>query len=287
LSCEAVIARAGLTPAGDVCLSASSRGVLDAAGLTTVDDFRDAAASSRSEAGGDDLRLVRRIERTVGGESFVSYLKWYAPRPWHREWSRWLRGRRASGAMLELQRIVRLRDLGIDVPEPLAFGEGLEFGRYRSFLLLSSMEHWPTLEEVVHTQGFSARLADVTVRRRLIDSVAALARTLHQAGIVNPSLYSRHVVIESLDADPIRVGLIDLEDLELGVRVNERRRAEDLGALALTLQREFVSLSDRGRFVRSYQQADRLDSVARRLIAAIDRFYQQNRNRQRFRHYTS
>lgn len=281
-----VIEESGLEPSGSVYLAKSASSTLRSVGLSAVEDFQAAARTGPSATERDDLRLVRRIERDAGGERFVAYLKWYAPHPWHREIARWIRGRRASGAMLELERINRLRQVGVDLPEPLAFGENIPFGRFRSFLLLASVEHWPTLEEVAHSQRFRDQLADIRVRRGLIESVAGLARRLHEAGIANPSLYSRHVVIESLDADPIRTGLIDLEDLELDVRMNDRRRAEDLGALALTLQREFISLADRGRFIRGYQQTDRLDSVGRRLVAAIDDFYQQNKTRRRFRHYS-
>lgn len=283
---EDVIARTGLEQSGRICVASAARETLAAVGLCGPEDFMTAAEAGRSVTAGDDLRLVRRIERRSGDEAFVAYLKWYARHPWRRELARWLRGRRASGALLELERIDRLRQIGVAVPEPLAFGQGLRLGRFRSFLLLSSMEHWPTLEEIAHSRRFREKLADHRVRRRLVESVADLARRLHGAGIANPSLYSRHVVVESLDADPIVTGLIDLEDLEIGVRINERRRAEDLGALALTLQRECVSLADRARFIRSYQRADRLDSIARRLIAAIDRFYREKRGRRRFRHYT-
>jgi len=283
---DGAIAEADLVRAGPIYLAASARDALQAVGLARAEDFLTAVETAQAVTHGDDLRLIRRVERGSGDDRLVAYLKWYAPGPWHRRAARWLRGRRASGAELELRRICRLRQAGIDVPEPLAFGEGLALGRFRSFLLLSSMEHWPTLEEIAHSQRFQRQLACMETRRRLIDAVARLARQTHQAGIANPSLYSRHVLIESLDADPIRVGLIDLEDLDLDVRVDDRRRTEDLGALALTLQREFVSRSDRVRFIRQYYQAERIDSVARRLIARIEAFYQQNRDRQRFRHYS-
>ena len=282
---EDVIAAVGLRRAGRIYLSRSARQTLEAAALDRVEDFLTAVESGQSVTRTDEPRLVRRIERDVGGQPFVAYLKWYAPPPWVRGAFRWLRGRRTSGALTELQRIHRLRQADIDVPEPLAFGQDVALGRFRSFLLLGSMEHWATLEEIAHSQRFAEPLARVDVRRRLIDAVAGLVRRMHRSGIANPSLYSRHVVVESLETDPIRAGLIDLEDLELDVRVDDRRRAADLGALALTLQRECASLADRARFVRCYYHADRLDAVARGLIAGANRFYERNRYRRRFRHY--
>jgi len=285
VSGERIAAEAGLVREGRIYLARAARETLSDAGLCRAEDFQDAIETSQVVTRGDDVRLVRRIERRAGQGEFVAYLKWFAPLAWHRRMSRRLRGRGASGARLELERIHRVRQAGIDVPQPLAFGEGVCWDRFRSFLLLGSMEHWPTLEEIAHSQRFQKVLADVSVRRRLIEAVAGLVRRMHRNGIANPSLYSRHVVVESLDADPIRVGLIDLEDLVLDVRIDGARLAADLGALALTLQREFVSRCDRARFVRCYYEADRLDSVGRAAIARVDRFYQQNRHRRRFRHY--
>jgi len=282
---ERIAAEAGLAREGRIYLAQAARETLSEAGLCQVEDFQAAIETSQVVTRGDDVRLVRRIERPAGQRGFVAYLKWFAPLPWHRRLARRLRGRGASGALLELQRINRVRQAGIDVPEPLAFGEGVCWDRFRSFLLLGSKEHWPTLEEIAHSERFLTTLADVQVRRRLIEAVAGLVRRMHRSGIANPSLYSRHVVIESLESDPIRVGLIDLEDLVLDVRIDSGRLAADLGALALTLQREFVSRCDRARFVRCYYEADRLDSVGRVAIARVDRFYQQNRHRRRFRHY--
>jgi len=281
-----VIAAAGLTRVGDLYLAPSASQALRAAGLTTPEEFRSAVEESQLVTRGDDVTLIRRIERNAGDRNLVAYLKWYAPLPWHRRAFRRLRGRAVSGALAELHHINRLRQSGIEVPQPLAFGQDVPLGPFRSFLLLSSLEHWPTLEEIAHSQRFDAPLSRIDVRRRLIAAVADLARRMHQTNIANPSLYSRHVVVESLEADPIRLGLIDLEDLEVDVRVDDRRRAADLGALALTLQRESVSRTDRVRFVRRYYRSARLDSVGRDLIRRVDAFYEKNRHRRRFRHYS-
>ncbi len=281
-----VIAAAGLTRAGDLYLAPSASRALQNAGLTTPEDFRGAVEESKLVTRGDDVTLIRRIERNAGDESLIAYLKWYAPLPWHRRAFRHLRGRAGSGALTELHHINRLRQSGIEVPRPLAFGQDVPLGPFRSFLLLSSLEHWTTLEEIAHSQRFETVLARIDVRRRLIAAVADLARRMHHANIANPSLYSRHVIVESLESDPVRLGLIDLEDLEVDVRVDDRRRAADLGALALTLQRESVSRTDRARFVRGYYRSDRLDSVGRDLIRRVDVFYERNRHRRRFRHYS-
>ncbi|MBN1344165.1 MAG: hypothetical protein JXQ73_15880 [Phycisphaerae bacterium] len=287
MTLEEILTAEDLQPIGNIHLARASRDVLTAAGLAGQEDVLAAVESGQSVHVGDALRLVRRIERRIDGQPFVAYLKWYAPASWHRRLAQRFRGRSASGALIELQRIRRLHEIGVSVPTALAFGQGLSFGRFNSFLLLSSMEHWPTLEEIAHSQRFREPLAVPSARRRLIAAVANLARRLHAAGIANPSLYSRHVVVESLDADPIRVGMIDLEDLELDVRITDRVRSADLGALALTLQPSAASLADRARFIRAYAEANRLDAPMRALLREIDRFYQQNKHRRRFRHYTA
>jgi heptose I phosphotransferase len=180
------------------------------------------------------------------------------------------------GAVNEFEAILHFHRVGIPTMEPVALGVS---GR-RSLIVTKSLEGYVSLLDWLRAQSSRDSKPDPTVIRRLISNVAAIARSMHGAGLHHQDFYLNHLLIPAVDG-PGDIRVIDLGRVRFRERLGERWIIKDLAQLDYSSR--LLSCSDRLRFLRAYldrplTQHDR--SLVRRISRksrAIDRHTQKHR----------
>jgi len=213
------------------------------------------------------------------------FLKRYDQPPWPVQIRRLLLRRpHHSTAWWEWQQLRRLRRTGIPTPAPVAFAEKMTgWLEKRSFIALAaapgeSLERWVPQNMLgpAHTLSFAAR-------RNLVQRLAMLVRSLHQAGFRHRDLYLSHVFV---DFDRTNQPCLTLIDLQRVFRPRWRRRRwliKDLAALHYSSPARAVHATDRLRFLLTYLDHHRLTipdkRLARGILAKTGRIARHNRPR--------
>jgi len=179
-------------------------------------------------------------------------------------------GRAHTPASAEWSHIQRVRELGIDVPEVVAVGERIgPWGALSSFLMVTELEGrlalneaLPTITETVPQETFRAW------KRSLIDQMAQMVATLHQARVFHKDLYLCHFFIDPAEADhvpdrrgpwPTRPVLIDLHRTQEHAWFPDRWRWKDLGQLLFSTRGvPGITPRDISRFWVQYQRQVKL-----------------------------
>jgi len=193
------------------------------AGEQTIDDF---LAIEGVEARRFGNRSTRRFER--GGRGF--YIKAHGPTGWWPIIEDLLKLRRPQvGARPEWEAIRAANTHGIPVPEIVACGEDRgSWASRSSFLVTDEVIPAISLEELFETTSVDAGL-----RRRLIRTVARLARRLHESGLNHRDFYLCHFLLDPSSADSTtpRLTLIDLHRAQLRRQVPRRWQVKDIAGL--------------------------------------------------------
>jgi hypothetical protein len=164
----------------------------------------------------------------------------------------------------ELYNILRFKQLGIAVVEPVYFCRRRTASGTQAILVTEYLEGYTPLDEWVgkwHRGGGANRLE----RDRLIKAVAVVVSKIHAEGMQHNCLYPNHLFVRQVDSD-IQVRLIDLEKARwrpLGMA----RRVRDLESLHR--HTAIVSRSDRLRFLLAYGGVARLDNKSKELHRRI------------------
>jgi tRNA A-37 threonylcarbamoyl transferase component Bud32 len=170
-------------------------------------------------------------------------VKWNHARGLRAELAEWLRGSRAARAV---RGAARIRGLGIERPEALAFAERRRPGRVvESFLLTCFLAGSSPLPALM-----PRLLADPTRRRALAFEIGRAIGALHAAGLDHRDLKHSNLLIISGD----RVALLDLDSLIPCRRPTWRRRVRALGQLEAYASDLYPDLprSDRARVLCAY-----------------------------------
>jgi tRNA A-37 threonylcarbamoyl transferase component Bud32 len=167
-----------------------------------------------------------------------------------------VRGKGWREVLHEHAMLLRLREAGLPVPEPVALGASGE----EAALVTVGLSTQTTLEDaLLHGPLSEERL------RVLLERVAALLRELHGLGVNHRDFYAGHIHLDEED----RVYLVDLGRAEARARVPRRRVVKDLAALHFSIPRRVVRSSLRMRFLRAYLGTGvsrrRLYKLARRI----------------------
>jgi len=209
------------------------------------------------------------------------FLKFYTQPGVTRRLHAWLQ-RRGTAMSHELSMLDKTAAAGIRAPAPIAVGHLPHGFRYLTFLLMTAIEGYTSLEDIMFTPEGQA-LAARPHRSLLTQSLARLVRQMHEGGIHNPTLYTRHLYIRLNSVGLEDLALIDMERARSG-RISPERRARDLAALLLTSSPD-VRRTDSVRFLRCYL-GPRHDRLAMKwLWRRTASIVQAKRSERRFKQY--
>ena len=159
----------------------------------------------------------------------------------------------------------------INAPRVAAFGRlGRNPARARSFVVCDALDGYVSLEDI--TDGWAADPPTLALRRRLVHSVADMARRLHGAGVNHRDFYICHIWAntEALSRGEVELAIIDLHRAQIRPRVPRRWILRDLAALMFSTAHLGLSRNDYLRFLKRYTRRP-LRSVLREESALLRR----------------
>ena len=213
-------------------------------------------------------RTTTRIELTGQDcKQHAFYLKRHAPAPWKEQIKPFLRlTRPILGARNEWNAILRFHDIGIPTMTPVALGESGS----SSFLMTNSIEgceklsHWM---EAHHDNSNRNRNQHDPETDRIVDELAAIARSMHTVGMHHQDFYLTHFLRPLQNANrPIHV--IDLGRVRKRKYLAKRWIIKDLAQLNYSAH--LFSEKHRKRFLEAYFERP-LEEIDRGFIRKIQR----------------
>lgn len=158
------------------------------------------------------------------------------------------------GAGNEQRAIKRLHELNIDTTTLVGYGRrGCNPARLESFVITDALPDCISLEDFC--RGWSRHPPEPVLKRRLIERVAQIAKTLHENGINHRDFYLCHFMLR-LPVDHarcLRLFLIDLHRVQIRRKTPVRWIVKDLAGLYFSAFDIGLSSRDLLRFLRTYR----------------------------------
>ncbi len=156
------------------------------------------------------------------------------------------------GAENELKAINKLTELGVDTLTPVAYmREGRNPAKIRSCIVTQALENTKSLEELALEGGIDSKL-----RRKLVNRLASIARTMHSQGINHRDFYICHFLMElKQSGEPTeepRLFLIDLHRAQIREQTPQRWREKDISGLLFSSIDAGITKTDMLRFIKIY-----------------------------------
>ena len=161
------------------------------------------------------------------------------------------------GADREWNAIHRLKELGVDTMEGVAYGqEGWNPIRRNSFIITKDLA--PVMELSEYCKNWPKEPPSFEVKEMLIRRVATMTRKMHQGGINHRDCYLCHFLL-GLPFDGkeenLKLYIIDLHRSQMRDKVPPRWRDKDLIGLYFSSMDIGLNQRDIFRFLKSYFQA--------------------------------
>lgn len=157
----------------------------------------------------------------------------------------------------EWRAIERLHQLGIGTMQLAAYGErGCNPATKHSFVVTDDLVNTMSLEDV--GQQWQQTTPTFTTKKILIEKLADISRTMHQAGINHRDYYLCHFLLTNTFADTNEINqetelfLIDLHRAQQRKKVPQRWLIKDLGSLYFSAHEVPLTQRDRFRFIKNY-----------------------------------
>ena len=171
----------------------------------------------------------------------------------------------------ELANLMNYARAGLDALEPVAWGCRSRKRGGDSFLLLSELEGYRSLQDWLSDRQV---MAHPVRRRSLRQAVARMLRGIHEAGLAHVDLFSWHIFLKP-EGDEFLALPIDLERSRIrgpwpwsSRRILEKQ-ANDLAVLHLTVPLPQVGSGERMRFFLDYRNHQRLSWDDKKLLQRI------------------
>jgi heptose I phosphotransferase len=220
---------------------------LERAGLHSMTDFMTRGEVIRRRDGKENV-VVRLGE---GEASTRAFLKRHAP------------SREVPG-LAEWGNTGKVAALGIRVPVVAAAGSDRE----GSFIMTVEIEGGIPLDDFGREElAFPLTGPGIGRKRRLIEGIAGIARKLHDGGLCHRDFYLCHVFITPSRDDELT--LIDHQRVRRARPLRWRWIVKDLASLNYSATTDWISRSDRLRFLRAYLSRDRMAGKEKKLIRRI------------------
>ncbi len=180
------------------------------------------------------------------------FLKRHSGIGWLEIVKNWLQLKRpVVGASNEWQAIERLHSLGVPTMKAVAFGSrGLNPARRKSFIVTEELSNTLSLEDMC--KDHPELVSDPRLRRRLVECVAAIAKTLHENGVCHRDFYLCHFLLRQEPRDPPHLSLIDLHRAQIQKPLSRRWIVKDLAGLYYSTLAIGLDRRDLLRFIRHY-----------------------------------
>jgi len=213
------------------------------------------------------LAVEGRIYRNVKGRKTLRFehagkgyfLKIHSGVGWWEIMKNMLHGKApVLSAKDEYEAIQALEKLGLETLSIAGYGvRGGSPAALQSFIITEEIEDVVSLEELA--MEWSRNPPAPCVKRRLIEKVADIARTMHQHGVNHRDFYLCHFLLEKAwlvendgDAEP-PLHMIDLHRSQLRRTLPERWRLKDLAGLHFSSMDAGLTQRDRLRFLCRYE----------------------------------
>lgn len=165
----------------------------------------------------------------------------------------------------EFSRIMRYRACGIPTPTPVLYAARRGPEGLRAILITEALTGFVSLEARV-AQWLAEGVPPLAERRRYIEAVAGLLRSIHAHRLQHNCFFPKHIFTRVLADGSVDVRIIDLEKS----RWQPSRTVCALRDLySLMLESQCWRLSDRLRFLMAYLGIRRLTPYAKKLWRRI------------------
>lgn len=165
---------------------------------------------------------------------------------------------------VEMKALMQLRAHGIPTLEPLYYAQRTIDGDRRALLITQELAGYISLEDLTN-KWIENGWAGPAERKRVIQSVAGLMRSMHKHKLQHNCFYPKHILLK-FEGDEIDVRIIDLEKVK-------RRWFRSTATLRdlYTLNRHLHTwpLTDKVRFLLIYMEIPRLNSLAKQFWKKI------------------
>jgi serine/threonine protein kinase len=142
----------------------------------------------------------------------------------------------------------------IPTPLPISFLEQRQ-GRLliKSFFISKNIDRALPLNRAIHELEACRSSRNTSQKKRLIQQVAYLVRSLHECGICHRDLKASNILVQKNPGQIQKLYLTDLDSARLQTRVRAKERIRDLARLNASLfYTKSLSTADRIRFLRDY-----------------------------------
>ncbi len=213
---------------------------------------------------GPDFRVLKKTSRTLAGIAQFNGAEAFVKRVESGSWSKGVIARfRGSRATRTLRGAEILQRAEFTHPKLIAAFEKLEFGAIRASYVIVERLHRPQiLSRFALSDG-----RDFRWRRWLSERLARMIRRLHDAGCYTRDLQETNLMVEAQGGE-LKVYFIDLEDFRRLRAVPPRLRMLNLVHLDRSIG-QFVSRSQRLRFLYNYLDGKPARAEAREIVARL------------------
>ncbi|HCU05910.1 MAG: lipopolysaccharide core heptose(I) kinase RfaP [Gammaproteobacteria bacterium GWE2_42_36] len=154
-------------------------------------------------------------------------------------------------AKTEWLAIQAVKKLGISTLEIVAYGcRGANPARQQSFLVTEELTEVESLESFC--ASWEKEPPSFSLKLKLIQAVAQIARLLHQTGLNHRDFYLCHFLIKHPYDDFFQLYLIDLHRMQRRKKIPLRWRIKDIAGLYFSSMDRGLTQKDLLRFLRCY-----------------------------------
>lgn len=154
-------------------------------------------------------------------------------------------------AETEWKALLALQKLNIKAPTPLAFGKkGINPARLKSFIITKALPPSINLEDFFKAQPN----VPFDQKKQIIESVAAIAKKLHQNGMNHRDFYLCHLLLDKVQNDHLNpiLYLIDLHRAHIRQKTPFRWQIKDIAGLYFSSMDFNFTQQDYFRFIKTY-----------------------------------
>lgn len=162
----------------------------------------------------------------------------------------------------EWQALKKLRELAIDAPKVVGFGQrGFNPARKQAFVIMEEVSPMISLEEL--TRNWQTSPPAFTYKNKLIAKVAEIARDLHHHGINHRDFYICHFLLDTSSSSSLncydnpkidlKLFLIDLHRAHIRAKTPKRWQIKDLAGLYFSSKDIGLTRRDYLRFMSLYR----------------------------------